>query len=297
VRTRRGGKCVPYVDRAKTGRSMGGRTELLALLADAEAGKIGRVFVYKFDRLGRAADTHVIAQQLEDAGVELISATEGTNALARGIQLVVAEDYSRQLAQRTRDGLLKRFEQGAFTGGVAPYGYTVVGDNGRRILAIDPDEAQVVRAMVHWYLCEAIGFKGIAKRLRDRQVASRRGAGWSFTSVRSLFLNPVLTGRTRYNVKKMHLNRKTGRRVHRAKAESEDLERQDESLRILEDETFAKLQERIGQGARDQKPRAARDRAVYRPGLLPVRRQVLPGEVREQEGHLRLLRLRATPAV
>jgi DNA invertase Pin-like site-specific DNA recombinase len=51
------------------------------MLADAEAGKIGRVFVYKFDRLGRAADTHIIAQQLEDAGVELISATEATNAL------------------------------------------------------------------------------------------------------------------------------------------------------------------------------------------------------------------------
>src|SRR5205085_2418809 len=96
------------------------------LLADAEAGKLSRVYVYKFDRLGRAADTHLIAQQLEDAGVELISSTEGTNALARGIQLVVAEDYSRQLASRTRDGLLKRFEQGAFTGGLAPYGYCVI---------------------------------------------------------------------------------------------------------------------------------------------------------------------------
>src|SRR3954468_12556136 len=98
--------------------------------------EIKRVYVYKFDRLGRAADTHIIAQQLEDAGVELISVTEGTNALARGIQLVVAEDYSRQLAMRTRDGLLKRFEQGAFTGGMAPYGYHVVGENGRRVLAI-----------------------------------------------------------------------------------------------------------------------------------------------------------------
>ncbi len=51
---------------------------MIALLADAEAGKVKRVFVYKFDRLGRAADTHLIAQQLEDAGVELVSVTEGT---------------------------------------------------------------------------------------------------------------------------------------------------------------------------------------------------------------------------
>src|SRR4051812_31520023 len=62
-----GVKCVHYIDRAKTGRATGGRTELLRLLDDAEAGRIRRIFVYKFDRLGRAADTHVIAQQLDDA--------------------------------------------------------------------------------------------------------------------------------------------------------------------------------------------------------------------------------------
>src|ERR1044071_220823 len=80
-----GGKCAHYIDRAKTGRSTGGRTELLRLLADAEAGKIKRVLVYKFDRLGRDAETHLIARQLEEAGAELVSATEGTNQLARGI--------------------------------------------------------------------------------------------------------------------------------------------------------------------------------------------------------------------
>ena len=50
---------VRYVDRAKTGRTMGGRTELLRLIRDAEEGRIGRLFVYKFDRLGRAAECHV----------------------------------------------------------------------------------------------------------------------------------------------------------------------------------------------------------------------------------------------
>src|SRR5262245_15660656 len=74
-----GSPCKPYVDRARTGRTVSGRDGLLDLLADAEAGKIGRVFVYKFDRLGRAAETHVVVQQLDDAGVSLISATEGTN--------------------------------------------------------------------------------------------------------------------------------------------------------------------------------------------------------------------------
>ncbi len=170
-----GGTCRHYIDRAKTGRTMGGRVQLLAMLADAEAGKLKRVFVYKFDRLGRDAETHTIARDLEEHGVELVSVTEGTNALSRGIQLVVAEDYSRQLASRTRDGLLKRFEQGAFTGGVAPYGYRVVGTNGKRVLEIDPAEAEIVRDVARQYLTESAGFKTLAKRLRERGIASRRG--------------------------------------------------------------------------------------------------------------------------
>lgn len=103
-----GGSCEVYIDRARTGRAMAGREELLRLLADAEAGKIGRVFVYKFDRLGRDAETHTVVRDLEDLGIEVISATEGKEALSRGIQLVVAEHYSRQLAERTREGVEKK---------------------------------------------------------------------------------------------------------------------------------------------------------------------------------------------
>ena len=220
-----GGPCTHYIDRAKSGRAMGGRTQLLAMLADADAGKLARVYVYKFDRLGRSADTHIIAQQLEDAGVELISATEGTNQLARGVQLVVAQDFSRQLATRTRDGLLKRFEQAGFTGGVAPYGYRVVERDGRRVLVIDDAEAGNVREVVRWYLTESVGFKSIAKRMRERGITSRRGAGWSFTSVRSMLLNPILAGRVRYNARRMHLDRASGRRVPRMKPTAEHMER------------------------------------------------------------------------
>src|SRR5688500_944190 len=147
-----GGECKHYIDRAKSGRAMGGRAQLLAMLADAADGKLRRVFVYKFDRLGRDAETHTIVRDLEENGVEVLSATEGTNALARGIQLVVAEDYSRQLANRTRDGLVKRFEQGGFTGGVAPYGYCVETKDGRRVLVIDPAEAETIRDVARQYL-------------------------------------------------------------------------------------------------------------------------------------------------
>ena len=110
-----------YIDRARSGRALAGREALLLLLADAEAGQLDRLHVYKYDRLGRnLAETSAIIAQLEDCGVEVVSVTEGKDQLARGVQLVVAEHYSRALAERTRDGLIQRFRQHARTGGPRP---------------------------------------------------------------------------------------------------------------------------------------------------------------------------------
>lgn len=73
-------KLVHFIDQAKTGRTTGGRTELLRLIQEAEAGRIAKLYVYKFDRLGRTAETHVLVEDLERCGVEVVSVTEGTNA-------------------------------------------------------------------------------------------------------------------------------------------------------------------------------------------------------------------------
>src|SRR6185437_14756522 len=42
-----GGNLVPYIDRARTGRTAGGRPELQRLIDDAERGMVRRLFVYK----------------------------------------------------------------------------------------------------------------------------------------------------------------------------------------------------------------------------------------------------------
>ena len=111
----------------------------------------------------------------------------------------------------------------------------------------------MVREIVHQYLCESVGFKVIAKRLRARGLASRRqndkgkrrSLGWSYTSVRALLVNPIFTGRMRYNARRMHLDRRTGRRIPKFRETQQHLERQDESLRIISDEMFVQVQARM----------------------------------------------------
>src|SRR5690348_5335121 len=87
-----GGTPKVYTDRAKTGRSRAGRIGLDALLQDAKAGKIRRLCVWRFSRIGRnLAESASIIQELEDQGVQIISASEGSDPFARSIFLAMAE--------------------------------------------------------------------------------------------------------------------------------------------------------------------------------------------------------------
>jgi DNA invertase Pin-like site-specific DNA recombinase len=100
----------------------------------------------------------------EDSGVEVVSVTEGRDQLARGVQLVVAEHYSRALAERMRHGLMQRFKQRASTGGPPPYGCEVVEGNGTKRRRIKEAQAAIVPSIFDDYL-GGKGFKEIAHDL------------------------------------------------------------------------------------------------------------------------------------
>jgi len=105
-----GEACHEYVDRAVTGTTMS-REAFDRLIADCEAGRIDTLYIYKWDRFGRSARAHAVVADLEDMGVTVISATEGRDPLGRGIQLVVAEDFSRKLSERVTEAKRRRFAE------------------------------------------------------------------------------------------------------------------------------------------------------------------------------------------
>jgi DNA invertase Pin-like site-specific DNA recombinase/cell division septum initiation protein DivIVA len=256
-----------YVDRARTGRSVVGREALLRLLADAEADQIDRVLVYKYDRLGRnLAETSAIIAQLEDSSVEVVSVTEGKDALARGMHLVISEYYSRVLAERTRDGLVKRFEQRAWTGGPAPYGYQIeVTESGLHRLEVNEPEAAVVRWVFQVYTTESVGLKELAHRLAKRGIPTRKCPIWTHISVRRILTNDIAVGRITYNRRRFKLDKRTGRRVPVWRDKSEHLVQTDESLRIIDDATFQEAQNRLALHARPRKGGSQLLAPAYRP--------------------------------
>jgi DNA invertase Pin-like site-specific DNA recombinase len=245
-RAKAAGPVVEYIDKARTGRSINGRPQFLKLLADIKRGLVRRLFVYKFDRLGRAAEMHEVVADMLDDGVEVISVTEGTDEFTRDIHLLMARYYSKWLAERTRDGLAKRFEQGCFIGGEPPFGYTlVVSPEGRHQLAVRPDEAATIKWIIGEFLARPVGMKKLARELESKGIPTRRGRPWSFTTVKSIIMNRMLIGEVRYKRRKMRLNRETGNRVPHFNGESTHQIRRDESLRIIPDEHFIDVQQKI----------------------------------------------------
>jgi site-specific DNA recombinase len=233
-----GESCREYIDRAVTGTTMS-REAFDRMLADCEAGLIDTLYIYKWDRFGRSARAHTVVADLEDLGVTVISATEGDDPLGRGIQLVVAEDYSRKLSERVTEAKRRRFAEGRWHGGVLLYGYRA---ESKRLIPCYGEEADVVVSIFETYLHDSIGFKQIAKQLNAKGIKPRRAKNWTGGSVRVMLSNTTYAGRPAYNGKL------SPRRKHRSRfyqQGEERVERADESLRIVSDEVFDAVQAKM----------------------------------------------------
>lgn len=238
-----GAGAAQYIDRAVTGTTMS-REAFDRMLVAAEAGKIDTVYVYKFDRFGRSAYAHAVIADLEAIGVRVVSATEGDDPLSRDIQLVVATDFSRRQSARIRDAKQQAFREGRWHGGTVPYGYAADGNQ----LTVDPGESEWVAELFERYLNQAMGFRDLARWLEDRGLPTRRSRHWSADSVKSILMNPMYCGRVYFGVYRSQANRT---RAHAKMGEAPM--RIDESLRIVGEDLWDKVQAKIGR-RRTRKP-------------------------------------------
>ncbi len=258
---------LEYVDRAITGRTMH-RPAFNQMLEAAEQGEFDRLILYRFDRIGRSAHTHAVVSDLEDMGIEVISTAEGKDALTRGISLVVGESFSRHLGKRIYDSQLLRFSKHQWTGGPPPFGYRTEKREGHQYLIVDPEESKTVRFVIDTYLGSTAGVKEIARRLREKNYGTRHGAPWSFTTVRQILINTASKGEIHFGKKRMKRNKATGRRVPVYNDASTHKVYTDESLRIITDQEWDRVQAKMN--SRAQNRGITRARRCIRPfsGLI-----------------------------
>lgn len=147
-----------YVDGGYSGSKLD-RPDIQKLLDDAENGLIGRVFIYKLDRMSRdVIDTlNLIYRILPKYGVKVISMTEEIrteNPMDKVMLTMNAamNQYEREVIRmRMSAGMVERVKKGFWMGGGrTPYGYYYDRNDG--ILHVIPEQAERVKNAYKLYL-------------------------------------------------------------------------------------------------------------------------------------------------
>ena len=185
------------------------RDKLQIIKERAKQGKFDILLVFMFDRIGRIADeTPFVVEWFAKNGIRVWSTQEGeqrfdnhTDKLTNYIRFWQADGESEKTSIRTKTALGQLVEDGGFKGGFAPYGYDLVKSgriNKRKHevfeLAVNADEASVVRIIYDKYVQEGFGAQRIATYLNNLGYRARTGKMWHHATVRGILCNLTYTG-------------------------------------------------------------------------------------------------------
>ena len=166
------------------------------------------LLVFMFDRLGRKDDeTPFVVEWFVKNGIEVWSAQEGqqrfdthVDKLLNYIRYWQASGESIKTSVRVKTRISQLTEEGYYTGGKVPYGYRLE-DKGRKNkrnkavcdLAIDPEEAEIVKLIFQKYVYEGYGSQRICRYLAEQGFHNRKGGKIPTTSItefQKIYLEP-----------------------------------------------------------------------------------------------------------
>ena len=246
-----------FADRGISGASVL-RPAYQALLEGARNNAFDVIVAEGLDRLSRdQEDVAGLYKQLTFAGVKLVTLAEGeVNELHVGLKGTMNALFLKDLAQKTRRGLEGRVRQGKSGGGLS-YGYDVVRETdaagnpvagGRRI---NEAEADVVRRIFALF-ASGQSPRAIARTLNGEGAPGPRGRAWSDTTIRGhatrrtgILRNDLYIGRLIWNKQRYVKDPRTGRRLARPNPSDQWIGQDVPDLRILDDDLWIRVQQRL----------------------------------------------------
>lgn len=259
-----------FADEAMSG-SDANRPQYQAMLAAAAKGAFHILLVDDLSRLTRdAVESERVIRRLEFSGVRIVATSDGYDSTSkarkvhRGFKGLMNEIFLDDLRERVHRGLAGQVIKQYWTGG-RPYGYrlkpvlhpTELDQYGQpaRIgtkLEIDSDQASIVRRIFERF-AEGASCRTISGELNDEAIPSpgstwkrkvRRCSGWMGSAVRVILKNPLYTGTVRWNVSQFVRDPDSAKYKRRKRPPAEWHSYRDETLRIISDELFAKVERR-----------------------------------------------------
>lgn len=232
-----------YADEGISGTKIKKRIEFQRMLADAEHGLFDMVVVKDISRFARnTVDLLQSVRKLKSLGIETQFLTANMTSMGNSefvltIFGALAQEESANTSKRVKFGKKMNAEKGRVPNIV--YGYDkTIGDYFN--LAINEEEAAVVRQIYKWYTEEGFGAAKIANMLNEKGIKTKRNCNWSQNATCRILTNEIYTGKI-INGKEEVSDFLTGQRKEKDETEWYVVERPE--IRIIDDETFEKAQE------------------------------------------------------
>lgn len=193
---------MEFTDEGLTGKSLE-RPGLKALREAVYARDVDLIVILDPDRLSRRlAHQLLITEEIEKAGIRLEfvnfewqDSPEGR--LFYSIRGAISEFEREKIRERMVRGKNQKARQGGIPVCFDIFGYSYDPETG--VVQINEEEAEVVRDMFKWFTMTDIGVLGIAHRLNEAGVPTRRNAGqWWRQVVRQMLGNSVYKGEWLY---------------------------------------------------------------------------------------------------
>ena len=173
------------------------RPDFERLMRDVEAGEIAQLVCYRLDRVSRnIVDFGRIWETLSAHKVDFTSVSERfdtSTSIGRAmvyIIMIFAQMERETIAERVRDNYYQRVKKGAWPGGPAPYGCSIVRRDGQARLEHTADIG-VVREIFELYAAPGASLGKVAKALNERGIPCMQRSAWDNVSLARLLHNPV----------------------------------------------------------------------------------------------------------
>lgn len=213
-----------YIDRAMSAKT-DNRPQFQKMIKDSGKGSFDAIIVWKLDRFARNRyDSAHYKAQLRKNGVKVVSATEVISEGAEGIILEsvlegFAEYYSAELSEKVIRGMKENAYKCKYNGSFVPIGYVIDDD---KHYQIDPLTAPYVKDAFEMY-ANGMMIKDIVEYLNSKGIRSQHGKPIIKTKVTAMFNNSKYRGQYKYR----------------------DVVIEDGVPRIVSDELFHKVQQRL----------------------------------------------------
>ncbi len=207
---------IPKENRIKevvSGESISDRLGFQRVLKMVESDNIKAVMVKEISRLGRPDKQEIgyISKVFRFTNIRVITPTRTFN-IADEFERKMFEqeleqgnfylEYNKRILKAGRDLASKK---GAFLS-LAPYGYDKIRiDDGKKkvsTLAINEEQAGIVKMIFDWYVNENIGTQTISNRLNALKIKPPKINIWKPEAIRDIIENPIYIGMVRWNTRK-----------------------------------------------------------------------------------------------